>query len=156
MFGELSKEQIEVVLRKQLLGRIGCHADGLTYVVPIGYAYDGEYIYGHTGEGMKIDMMRKNPRVCFQVDNVQNIVNWQSVIIQGEYQELKELQERNNALQKLLSRDLPMITSESVEPAPDWPFPPEDLESIRGIVYRIKILDITGRFESATSGFFPR
>ena len=156
MFGELTNEQIESLLRKQVVGRIGCHADGVTYVVPISYAYDGKFIYGHTGEGMKIELMRKNPSVCFQVDNMENLANWQSVIAHGEFEEVTDVEERNRGLQKLLARDLPMITSQTVEVAPDWPFPPQDLESIDGIVYRIRIDKLSGRFERTTTGFFPR
>ena len=80
MFGSLDKQQIEQVLHHQLVGRIGCHDNGLTYVVPISYAYDGNFIYGHTSEGMKIRIMRKNPNVCFQVDEMENMGNWKSVI----------------------------------------------------------------------------
>ena len=48
MLGELDAEQIEELLRAEVLGRIGCHADGRTYVVPVTFAYDGECVYGHS------------------------------------------------------------------------------------------------------------
>ena len=80
MFGKLNNEEIEGLIQSQLIGRIGCHADDVTYVVPISYAYDGTYLYGHTYEGMKVDMMRKNPKICFEVDSTRNLANWQSVI----------------------------------------------------------------------------
>ncbi len=51
-------------------------------------AMTAEYVYGHTMEGMKINMMRKNPRVCFEVDVMQNMANWKSVIAWGEFEEL--------------------------------------------------------------------
>ena len=75
MTGELSQEQMEALLRSQVTGRIGCHADGRTFVVPVTYAYgeDG-YIYGSTGEGLKVALMRKNPRVCFEVDHEANLI----------------------------------------------------------------------------------
>lgn len=56
MLGELNKGQIEQVLLSELIGRIGCYADGQTYVVPITYVYDGESIYGHSVDGMKLRM----------------------------------------------------------------------------------------------------
>lgn len=46
MLGELNRAQIDQVLRGELVGRVGCHAGGQTYVVPITYVYDGEYVYG--------------------------------------------------------------------------------------------------------------
>lgn len=48
MLGMLNDAQIENVLQSLVIGRIGCHANGRTYVVPVTYAYDGKYIYGHT------------------------------------------------------------------------------------------------------------
>lgn len=75
MLGKLESKQIEKVLNNNIVGRIGCHADGTTYVVPISYAYDGTYIYGRTMEGMKVNIMRKNPNVCFEVDDMKNMAN---------------------------------------------------------------------------------
>ena len=88
MLGNLTSHEIEQLLQSQILGRIGCHAEGKTFVVPIAFAYDGKYLYGHSKEGMKVDMMRRNPKVCFEVDKMENMANWQSVIVQGEYEEL--------------------------------------------------------------------
>ncbi len=75
MFGNLNKDEIEEVLKHHLIGRIGCYAFDTTYIVPISYGYDGESIYCHTYEGLKITMMRKNPRVCFEVDTMENMAN---------------------------------------------------------------------------------
>ena len=80
MLGKLTPVEIEEVIRQQVVGRIGCHANGMTYVVPVSYAYDGDYIYVRTFEGLKLDMMRRNPKVCFEIDTMLNMGNWQSVI----------------------------------------------------------------------------
>ena len=88
MFGTLNSTEVDQLLDQQLIGRIGCHANGLTYIVPVSYAYDGKYIYSHGFEGMKISMMRKNPDVCFEVDNTKNLSNWESVIAWGAFEEL--------------------------------------------------------------------
>ncbi len=80
MFGKLSTNQIEELLKNQFIGRIGCHANDMTYVVPISYVYDGTYIYGNTEERMKITIMRKNPKVCFEIGDTKDLVNWQSVL----------------------------------------------------------------------------
>ena len=54
MLGELSKEQIESLLKELPVGRIGCHADGITYIVPVNYVYDGINLYAHSAKVMKI------------------------------------------------------------------------------------------------------
>ncbi|HUZ60403.1 MAG TPA: hypothetical protein VMU83_16645 [Hanamia sp.] len=44
MFDTLSNKQIIDVISGNVVGKLGCKADGKTYVVPISYAYDGDYI----------------------------------------------------------------------------------------------------------------
>jgi nitroimidazol reductase NimA-like FMN-containing flavoprotein (pyridoxamine 5'-phosphate oxidase superfamily) len=154
MFGKLRNEEIEELIRNQFIGRIGCHANDLTYVVPVSYAYDGTYIYGRTFEGMKMAMIRKNPRVCFEVDNTKNLANWQSVVAWGELEEIKEKEQRVVALQKLQDRVLPIISSETMHITPQWPFAPDDINNVDGIVYRIRLTDKTGRFEKSVEEFF--
>ena len=63
-------------------------------MVPGNYIYDGHFIMAHSLKGMKIEMMRKKPKVCFEVDEMKNFTNWRSVIVWGEYQEFTEERER--------------------------------------------------------------
>ena len=148
MLGSLDSKQIEEVLAHQVVGRIGCSAEGITYVVPISYAYDGEYIYGHTLDGMKISMMRKNPAVCFEVEEMKDMANWKSVISWGQFEEVAEKTERNKALQVLVDRILPLISSQTTHLSPQWPFPVDNFEKIKGIIFRIRLKEKTGRFET--------
>ena len=83
MLRELNDTQIEALLEDQVIGRIGCHSAETMYVVPVNYVYDGTNIYCHSAQGMKIDMMRKNPQVCFEVDKIKDVTNWESVIAWG-------------------------------------------------------------------------
>ncbi|MDP4285235.1 MAG: pyridoxamine 5'-phosphate oxidase family protein [Bacteroidota bacterium] len=148
MFGKLDDEQIEKVISENVIGRLGCCADGKTYIVPISYAYDGEFIYARTFEGLKTTLMRKNPYVCFQIDRMENMANWESVIVWGKFEELTNPEERNIGLKKLISRILPRISSDTVKLSTEWPFPTKDYTLITGIVFRIRITEKTGRYES--------
>lgn len=148
MFGNLEKNEIEELLGSQIIGRIGCNADRKTYIVPISYAYDGEYIYCHTMEGMKVAMMRTNPYVCFEVDVLENLGNWKSVITWGEFEEITEHEEKRKAVEKLYLRMIPIVPSTTLQLTSQWPFPPDKTETIAGILFRIKLEEKTGRFES--------
>ncbi|MFI5151842.1 MAG: pyridoxamine 5'-phosphate oxidase family protein [Chitinophagales bacterium] len=150
MFGELNQNEIEELLHQQVIGRIGCHADNSTYVVPISYAYDGEYIYGHTQEGMKIKMMRKNRHICFEVDSLHDLANWKSVISWGEFEEITQEPERNQALQRLHDRILPIVSSVTTKLSPEWPFTPNNTGDIKGIIFRVRLTKKTGRFENSS------
>jgi len=154
MFGNLNEKEIDGLISSQLVGRIGCHADGITYVVPVSYAYEDNCLYIHTKEGMKISMMRKNPKVCFQTDQQDDMANWRSVVAWGEFEELNDPVERTAGLQKLLHRKLPLISSETTHLSPLWPFAPVDVMDIPGIIYRIRLTKKTGRFEESTNSAF--
>ncbi len=89
MIEELDEREIDEFLRRQKVGRIGCHADGESYVVPVIYAWNGEAVYVQSIEGRKIRMMRANPDVCFEVDEYEPDGSWRSVILDGVYEELE-------------------------------------------------------------------
>lgn len=148
MLGKLNDAEIEEVLKAQVLGRIGCHADDITYIVPVSYAYDGCFVYACSKNGLKIDIMRKNPKICFEVESLRDMANWKTVVAWGTFEEITDSMERSDALQKLNKRQLPVISSETTHLWWQWPFEPADLNSIEGIVYRLRLTGKTGRFES--------
>jgi uncharacterized protein len=87
---ELSLREIDDFLRRQRIARLGCHAGGTTYVVPLIYAYEDGTVVAATTEGRKTTMLRDNPRVCVEVDeyDADGRGSWRSVIAQGTYEEL--------------------------------------------------------------------
>jgi len=84
---ELTRAECEAFLGDELVGRIGCHAEGRTYVVPVIYAYDGDAFHVASRDGRKVRMMRANPEVCFEVDRYER-GSWRSVIAEGRFEEL--------------------------------------------------------------------
>lgn len=140
MLGELSASEIERLLHQNVIGRLGCHAFGKTYVVPITYAYENGAIYAHSEEGMKLHMMRENPHVAFEVDYMDETGNWESVIATGVFAELSgnEARERFAWLIDELSDRLDGPPGESVHPR-DGRSP--------AVVYRIALEEKSGRFE---------
>lgn len=149
MFGKLEEVEIEQVLSSQVVGRIGCNANNTTYIVPISYAYNSGSIYCHTYEGMKMVMMRANPLVCFEVDTMENMGNWKSVVTWGSFEELIDEKDQKAAIDILYSRKVTGIASKTLQLLPQWPFPPGDLDKVKGIVFRIRLDKKTGRFEKS-------
>jgi uncharacterized protein len=133
MLGELNNNQVE---------------DILTYVVPITYVYDGANIYGHSAAGgMKMQLMRKNPNVCFEVDVMQNLANWQSVIAWGRFEEITSDNERQEAMKKLVDKVMPLLPSETAQPTHGLNVHMQDAGHANAVLYKIKIAKKTGRFE---------
>jgi nitroimidazol reductase NimA-like FMN-containing flavoprotein (pyridoxamine 5'-phosphate oxidase superfamily) len=140
----LPDRDVEALLSGQRVGRIGCHADGRTYVVPVAYAYVGDCVYAHSAGGAKVRMMRKSPNVCFEVDRADALSNWRSVIAWGTYEELHGEAARE-AMRMLLLHFLDQKAQPAVHClAPDRPGISED----DAVVYRIRLTEKTGRFES--------
>ena len=148
MLGILSADEIEDLLRSQVIARIGCHAMDRTYVVPITYAYDGESLIGHSTEGLKLRMMRINPHVCIEVDQLDNVANWRSVIARGLFEELFGV-DASNALVALRERFRPLMVSETSQPAHDLHEGETEIHLGNGgaRLYRIHLYEKTGRFE---------
>jgi nitroimidazol reductase NimA-like FMN-containing flavoprotein (pyridoxamine 5'-phosphate oxidase superfamily) len=145
--GQLNAEQIDQVLRSEVIGRIGCSVAGQIYVVPVFYAYDGTYVYGHSNEGMKIRMLRAKPSVCFEVDHVESLVKWQSVIAWGQFEELQG-EQAEMAEQLLVQRVKPLLAPAIGQPAgqASQPVgPSDDPAEQRAIIYRIALTERTGR-----------
>ena len=151
MLGPLTREQCEHLLRCELVGRIGCTAAGKVYIIPVTYAFYDKFIYAHSKEGLKIRMMRKNPKVCFEVESRESMRNWRSVILWGKYDELRSVSEQKKALKILNDQLLPFSLSESLRPAGYVDAPRQVERERKPVIYRISIDEITGRFEKSDS-----
>ncbi len=131
----LPDDQIEDLLRTAIVGRIACCAhgepgDGRPYLVPLAYGYDGESIYAHSGPGRKLDFMRAEPRVTFEVDHATASDRWQSVVAEGTFEEITNPQERHTALRTLYP--LPVVI-------PDL--------GVNTVVFRLRLTSKSGRYE---------
>jgi nitroimidazol reductase NimA-like FMN-containing flavoprotein (pyridoxamine 5'-phosphate oxidase superfamily) len=60
---------IEDVLKRAFVCRLGLCEDNRPYVVPLCFGYKDNALYIHCGpEGKKLDIIRKNNNVCFEID----------------------------------------------------------------------------------------
>jgi nitroimidazol reductase NimA-like FMN-containing flavoprotein (pyridoxamine 5'-phosphate oxidase superfamily) len=126
-------------------------SDGDTpYVVPLnfGYEYDegkGLTLYFHCAtEGRKLDIMRKNPKVCFEMDCSHKLVSadeacgytmeFESVIGEGEV----IIQESND--DKVAALKLVM---EKYAPGGDFSFPEAALNMI--VTLKLTVSDFSGK-----------
>jgi nitroimidazol reductase NimA-like FMN-containing flavoprotein (pyridoxamine 5'-phosphate oxidase superfamily) len=131
----LPPEEIEQLLRTAIVGRIACcgHGavgDGRPYLVPLAYGYDGEAVYAHSGPGRKLDLMRAEPRVTFEVDEAQASDRWRSVIVEGIFEEIDDPQQRSAALSVIYGTTaIPDLGSQTV-------------------VFRLRLTSRSGRYET--------
>jgi hypothetical protein len=131
----LPTEEIEALLCSAIVGRIACcgHGaigDGRPYLVPLAYGYDGDAVYAHSGPGRKLDLMRAEPSVTFEVDEADAPDRWRSVIAEGTFEEIADPRQRDAALEVIYGADgVPDLGSQTV-------------------VFRIRLTSRSGRYET--------
>lgn len=139
MIRDLGQDKSRELLRRRTIARLACVADNDPYVVPVNYVFDGESVLVHSLPGRKIAAMRSNPRVCLQVDEIEDDLCWKSVLAFGNYEEITGPEERGRAMSRLLARFPKLTPVESYmaggtgTPAP--------------IVFRIRVDKISGLCE---------
>ena len=112
------------------------------YIVPVTFSYDGEYIYGQTAEGKKLAILQKNPKVCFEVDSLTDMMNWQSVLVFGVFEPLKG-EEAVKARRFLFDRIYGLMTSATVHAHEHGVSThPDDSNRIKPVIYRIRIAQL--------------
>ena len=61
--------ELEDVIRRAEVCRLGMVDGGEPYIVPMNFGYRDGHLYFHCArEGRKLDVLRANPRVCFELE----------------------------------------------------------------------------------------
>jgi len=155
MNGILQDQAILRLLEANVTGRLG-YTDGTRiYVVPVSYLlYDDRYIIAHSRQGQKIDILRKHPEVCLEVDEIDDLDNWRSVLVWGNYQEITATRDKYYALD-LLIRKINRHKLKAEKSASEVPVAEDAMllpEREKEVVYRIEIAEQSGRFQSKQTG----
>jgi len=106
-------EEMAEILRSAPVCRLAMADGDEPYVVPLCFGIDGRTIYLHMAyEGKKIDILKKNPRCCLEVDSTEgplpddNPCSWEmqyrSVICTGTARFIEEAGEKRHALNCIL------------------------------------------------------
>ncbi|MBP9750434.1 MAG: pyridoxamine 5'-phosphate oxidase family protein [Candidatus Peribacteraceae bacterium] len=154
MQGILLEEEIDELLASARFGHLGCADGDRPYVVPMAYVFRDGHLYGQTTTGQKVEMLRRNPSVCFQVESRED-GRWRSVICWGRFEELafdelvqseaveivRLLSERLGGIQKEVGVDVPFAFGQDAVP-----LKVNDKEST---LFRIVVTEKTGRFFGA-------
>lgn len=128
MISELHPDEIESVLHRHHVGRLACIVAGEPYLVPITYTYRDGVIYAHTMPGQKLEAMRAEPHVAFEVDELWEANTWRSAVVRGVFEELTTAADRDAALAALHGA-----------------YPDASRVVGRGVLFRIRPTTKTGR-----------
>ena len=138
------RKDIDDIIRRCRVCHLAMCDDGQPYIIPLNFGYDGRFLYFHTApEGRKIDIIKRNNRVGFEFDILNDIVTaeqackwgakYESVMGSGTAEIVDDLEAKKEALQ-LIMRQYGNGT---------WDFKEEILK--KTLVLRVRILEISGK-----------
>jgi nitroimidazol reductase NimA-like FMN-containing flavoprotein (pyridoxamine 5'-phosphate oxidase superfamily) len=103
---EMTCDEIDQFLTCARIGRLGLVLQGGPYVVPVGFAYADGRVFFHTCcKGLKMEGLRENSNVCFEVDEaLSDATMYKSVLIFGRAEIIEDEQKMIPYLQKLIDK----------------------------------------------------
>jgi hypothetical protein len=134
--------EIESIIQRANVCRLAFCDRGISYVVPLCFGYRRGAVYFHSArEGRKLDMMRNNRHVCFEMDIDQELIRsidrcsmrYRSVIGSGLARIVEERDDMAEALDLIMRHYLqePFLYSQ------------ETLEST--VIIKVEIEELTGK-----------
>lgn len=139
-----SQADITGIIRQSRVCRLALADGDQPYVLPLNFGYDAPYLYFHSADqGRKLDILRKNPKVCFVFDHLEKIkkdslaCEWGaafvSVIGEGTAEILSAPEEKVKGLNAIMAQ----YSNRSFD------FPKETLD--RTAVIRVTVSNLTGK-----------
>jgi nitroimidazol reductase NimA-like FMN-containing flavoprotein (pyridoxamine 5'-phosphate oxidase superfamily) len=139
---ELNETEIETILLRNHIGRVGFSRENRMEIQPVHYVYSEGWIYGRTSFGAKYDALGDTAYhwwpVVFEVDEVEALFSWRSVMVHGGFYVItpessgSEREAWDRAL--ALLRGLIPETLQEGDPAP-----------FRTVLFRIAAQEMSGR-----------
>lgn len=107
--------EIESIIRKSLVCRVGMAENGTPYIVPLCFGYKDNHLYFHSArEGRKIEILKRNNEVCFEFDGNLEVqsgkaacdwgMNFRSVIGYGRTSFVEDPEEKRMALDVIMAQ----------------------------------------------------
>ena len=81
----LTREDAEVILGRNWIGRVAFCLRDRVEVEPIHYVYDAPWIFGRTSVGTKLATLAQNRWCAFETDEVRDLFDWESVVVKGPF-----------------------------------------------------------------------
>jgi nitroimidazol reductase NimA-like FMN-containing flavoprotein (pyridoxamine 5'-phosphate oxidase superfamily) len=82
---DLTREESLATLAAGNVGRVAFTLHDRVDIAPVNYVSDGQWIYGRTGGGAKLNMLLHNPWCAFETDEVHGLFEWTSVVVKGTF-----------------------------------------------------------------------
>jgi nitroimidazol reductase NimA-like FMN-containing flavoprotein (pyridoxamine 5'-phosphate oxidase superfamily) len=135
---DLSREEVEEMIIRNRVGRLAFAFHDRVDIQPIHYIYERGWLYGRTSEGEKIYTLKHNQWIAFEIDEVNELFDWRSVVVHGSFwiihpQGSSRAEELWAKAAKLVAQIVPGALTEN------------DPVSFRHTLFRIAVGDAQGR-----------
>ncbi len=142
-FRKLTDGESRALLERNHVGRLAYSFKDRVGITPLHYVYSEGFLYGRTGPwytikpGVKQSALLHNQWVAFEVDEVEDLFSWRSVVVHGAFHSLlpdyPEDQELRDHAIELLRTIIPATFREH-DPTP-----------FRDMLFRIEVQEMAGR-----------
>lgn len=143
------EEKLEEVIKACSCCRVGFYDEGQVYIVPVNFGYikrEGQYAFYFHGaqEGRKMDLIRKNPEVGFEMDTNYALKTaeaacgysayFQSIIGNGKVSIVEDAKEKEAGLRAIM---------EHMAGSGSWEFNEKMLAAV--CVWKLEVEELTGK-----------
>jgi nitroimidazol reductase NimA-like FMN-containing flavoprotein (pyridoxamine 5'-phosphate oxidase superfamily) len=84
-FSDLDSAHCHEILDRNRVGRIAYSFHDQVDITPVHYVRRGPWLYGRTSPGAKLVTLAHAPWVAFEVDEVEGMFDWRSVVVHGAF-----------------------------------------------------------------------
>jgi nitroimidazol reductase NimA-like FMN-containing flavoprotein (pyridoxamine 5'-phosphate oxidase superfamily) len=79
----LAPAECDAILGRNNVGRVAFTFHDHVDIEPVHYVYANGWLHGRTAPGAKIAILRHHPWVAFEVDEIEGLFDWRSVVVRG-------------------------------------------------------------------------
>ena len=85
VFRDLSRKESDALLSRNNVGRIAFSFHDSVDIRPIHYVFAKKWLFGRTSAGDKLETLRHNQWIAFEVDEVSGPLDWKSAVVRGTF-----------------------------------------------------------------------
>jgi len=136
-FRILERAACERVLSRNHVGRLAFALHDRVDIEPLHYVLVDGWLYGRTSLGSKLTALAHNHWVAFEVDEVDDVFDWRSVVVHGGWYTKETAAVAGTASWDRALKGLQRLVSGTLGKEDPVPF--------RWILFRIELAEVTGR-----------